>query len=60
MALHMVEKKWNSGEMKHNIRFPGFERAKRGPVLPAFSLIFTKSVLHMQVCNVVAMSLQHT
>lgn len=41
MALHMAEKKWDSGEKKHNICFPGFERAKRGPVIAVFSQICT-------------------
>lgn len=57
MALHMAEKKWDSGEKKRNICLPGFERAKRGPVLAVFSQIFSKFALRMQVCNVLAMSL---
>jgi len=24
MAIHMAEKKWNSGEMNYSIRFSGF------------------------------------
>lgn len=45
MALHTAEKKWDSGEKEHNICFAGFERAKRGPVLAAFSQIFPKFAL---------------
>jgi len=37
MAIHMAEKKWNSGEMNHNIRFSGLQGAKRNRVLPVFS-----------------------
>lgn len=42
---------------KTSICFPGFERAKRGPVLEVFFQIFPKFALHMQWCNVLAMSL---
>lgn len=57
MAIHMAEKKWNSGEMNHNIRFSGLQGAKRNPVLPVFSPNFPRSASHVQVYDVVEISL---
>lgn len=49
MAIHMAEKKWNSGELKRSISFSGLQAAKRNPALPMFSPNFPRSASHMQV-----------